>query len=320
MQRDHPHLRSAAATPDMDHFAAAVLQGLARPVHRKLSWSAPRTMVLGVLSFGLLPIVFLSKRFRQYQIVEQQQLWHLAEWLRQNTNHPEARALEDEAEALAPSPRVGLFASLCIVGLILLFFTQLREGDAWAWMAMFDRTYLYPFHRLAHITYYRSDSSRAFLFFNTWTLALTAIYLGHWLRVQLHARRLRAWMERFNRIATAEGLAGVQPRMPGIGLRPIWVAGGLVLAACGWLWAVPMILAGAVHRRMVHAASTANRGAIAGRFRDIVLSRRPGQVLPMPVYFRNFCVNRFCLAPVAVQAAYCSRCGSKVAAAHFELS
>jgi hypothetical protein len=320
MKRDHPHLRSAAAALETDQFAAAVLQALARPVHRKLSWSALRTVILGMISFGLVPILFLAKRFRQYVVLEQQQLWHLAEWLRQQAHHPDAAILQDEADALAESRGQNLLGSLGVVALVALFFYGLRSEHAWSWAAMFNHTYLYPFHRTATITYYRSPASNAFEFFNLWTLALTVAYLGHWLQVQLHAWRIRAWIARFNQIVVAERLTPVKPRSPGIGLPIIWLIAGVILAACGWLWAFPMMLAGAAHRRMVHSASTANRAAMAMRFRDIALKHRPGQLLPIPIYLRNVCANRYCRAPVIDSAAYCPRCGSKVVAASYELN
>src|SRR5260370_41100655 len=95
---DHPNLRSAQEPQGPDYLAGAVLQGLGRPIGEKLSWPLGRSLVLGVVSFGVLPILAWPKLLGQFIVLEQQQLWHLAEWLRLHVKHSDAIKLRDEAD------------------------------------------------------------------------------------------------------------------------------------------------------------------------------------------------------------------------------
>src|SRR5260370_35539837 len=90
---DHPNLRSAQEPQGPDYLAGAVLQGLGRPIGEKLSWPLGRSLVLGVVSFGVLPILAWPKLLVQFILLEQQQLWHRAECLLLHVTHPYARQL-----------------------------------------------------------------------------------------------------------------------------------------------------------------------------------------------------------------------------------
>ena len=313
MNTHHPHLRPADDPQGPDYLAGAVLHGLARPVHEKLSWGFLQTMVWGVLSFGLLPILVWRKRFRQYITLEQQQLWHLADWLRLNSKSPQAAILKDQAETMRPHFDLQLLSSLCLGFLAIIFFTQLQGYHRFMWDAVLDCTYLYPMHRLHNaILFHRVGPTLAFKLYNTWILALSGAYVCHWLQVQLHARELRKFIARFNVIAVAEGLSPMPAIMPGWGLRPIWLVGAAILIATGSFWGLPMMLAGAAQRRMVRYASTGNRAAMAHQLRAMMLARRPVETVPMPVYLRSVCENPACRAPVQSTARFCSRCGARI--------
>src|SRR5258706_10133425 len=98
----HPTNLSVEPPPPPDYLAGAVLQGLSRPIGGRLSWGVLKSLFLGAVSFGLLPILAWTPGFRAFVIAEQQQLLHLAQWVRQNSAHPLARQLESDAVELRP--------------------------------------------------------------------------------------------------------------------------------------------------------------------------------------------------------------------------
>lgn len=312
MKNSPTHPRNAADPEHPDYVAAAVLHALARPSYPKLSWGPIRTITLAVISFGLLPILIWTKRFRQFVTVEQQQLWHLAEWLRLNSKDPNSTQLRDDADGLRVHADLRLLTFLSLAFLGIIFFTQLHVFHFHRWDALLDCTYLYPFYRVQPARYHVAPPGLAFKLFNTWTLSLSAGYVFHWLQVQLHAKAVGRFIAHFNAISSAEGLTPVQPHLPGIGLRPLWLVGAGAFALTGNLWGVPMMIAGAAQRRLVRHTSTLNRAAMAHRLRAMLLARHPNHDVPMPIYLRRICVNDRCRAPVHESAAFCPRCGSRV--------
>jgi hypothetical protein len=292
-----------------------VLNALARPVHGKLYWSLFRALFLGIISFGVAPILMWTKRFRQYVTLEQQQLWHLSEWITQRTDHAEASKLRAEADAIRPHSDLRLLIFLSVGLLGILFFTQLYDYRHHLGGALLNCTYLYPVNRMHIIAYYRYPlrTSLDFKLFNTWSMTLGAAYVFHWLQVQRHAATLKQFIQRFNAIAASEGLTPVQARMPGYGIHPLWLVAGLAMASLGILWGLPMMLAGSAHRRMLRIVSNANRAAIAHRLRAMLLARRPNDNVPLPVYLRRQCGNDHCRAPISDSAAFCPRCGARIA-------
>ena len=312
MNLDQSNLRCTGDPHSPDYVASAVLHALARPNYPKLSWGLIRTIVLGIISFGVLPILIWTKRFRQFVTVEQQQFWHLAEWLRLNSKEPAAAQLRADADGLGVQTDLRLLTALCLAFLGIIFFTQLLPFRFHRWDALLDCTYLYPFYHMRPGKYHDASSSLAFRLFNTWTLALSAAYVFHWMQVQLHAKAVGRFIGRFNTITAAEGLTRVQAQFPGAGFRPLWIVAAAVFALSGSLWGVPMMLAGAAQRRLVRHASTINRAAMAHRLRAMLLARHPNEEIAMPIYLRRLCTNDRCRAAVHESASFCPRCGSRI--------
>jgi hypothetical protein len=306
----HPNLRTAEDPNGPDYLAGAVLQGLARPMNKRLSWSFFQTLIGGICTFGLLPILDWQKRFRDYVTLEQQQLWHLAEWLRLQSKDPQVVKLRQDADNAQFRPDLRLLASLSVAFVAVILFTRLQDFRHHWWPALRDVTYGYR-NRFQHWHYL--DPVLAYKLFLTWTIGLSAAYAFHWLQVQLHAAAVARFIARFNKIALTEGLTPITAEMPGIGVRPVWLGGALIMLALGAIWGVPMMLAAGAQRRAVRFVSTRNRAALAHRLRAMLLARRPTANVPMPVYLRTLCPNPLCRAPLLDSAIYCPRCGSRVA-------
>jgi len=51
--------------PPPDYLAGAVLQGLARPIGYRLTWGVLKSLLLGGVSFGLLPLIAWTRNFQK---------------------------------------------------------------------------------------------------------------------------------------------------------------------------------------------------------------------------------------------------------------
>ncbi|MGH7178704.1 MAG: hypothetical protein ACREJC_15105, partial [Tepidisphaeraceae bacterium] len=143
-------------------LAEGVLHSLSRPLGGALAWGALRTVLLGVLSGGIAPLLWLAKRRRDFWRVERVQLWHLAEWLRLTTASPQADSMRALAGALRGSRVTGFlivafagFAAACLVAFVsvqgadlssLLVFTAMplrapAKFAAQPQLAMYSRLY-----------------------------------------------------------------------------------------------------------------------------------------------------------------------------------
>jgi hypothetical protein len=288
-----------------DHLAGGVLRSLSRNFRGQYSWGVVTTLVVGGLSFGVLPVLRWTQQFRRFVRLERQQLWHLAEWLRLQTGHPDAATLPDDADRirwrgfLAASSLVWIAAMVIIFGAELM--TYARFGSA-------------PLRQLIEWTYgvrrAASGTTRTDLF-AVWTVCLSLAYALHWLHVQLHTRDIRQFIEKFNRVAEWEGVQPLSLPRATIGIHPLWLLGAVGLVAAGGIWGLPLMLAGAAQRGYISRTSAHVRAEAADRVRTILLLRRP--VLRVPQFARPtiLCRVERCRAPIPPLANFCARCGAR---------
>ncbi len=297
-----------------DHLSAAVLHSLSRPA-RRLAWGPVKTFILGGLTFGILPLIVWPKKFARFVVFERQQLWHLVEWLRIRTG-------EDEAAALGDSVRdTGAIATLWIVPLIMLV---ILASIVIPWL----KTPGLNFSSLLSGTYFfdgvRPDAlfiprwGRHLLpvpvhFYRIWTICLSIAYASHWLHVQQHAADVHRVVRRMNLIFARRQVPPVGLLSPGLGLRPLWILAALAGVGCGAWWGIPAALAGAVHQRYVERCSTRIRGELAQRVRMLLQEQRPAVDVPTPHGFRVVCRNKLCEKSAPAGAAFCPRCGTRLA-------
>jgi hypothetical protein len=284
-----------------DHLAGGVLRSLSRSFRGHYSWGVITTLVLGLGSLGVLPLLRWTRFFWQYVRLERQQLWHLAEWLRLQTAHPDADALPDQAETIRW--RGVLAAAAWVwVGAVVLFFATRLWHDPFAVRMLFDSTLG---ARGGTAPLYRQD-----LFF-AWTIGLSVAYALHWLQVQLHAGDVRRFVEKFNRVAAWEGVEPLaRPRL-GVGAQPLWMFAAAGMVVAGAAWGLPLMLAGAAQRRYISRMSARVRAEAADRVRTILLLRRP--VMRVPPFARPtiLCRGERCRAPIPLLANFCARCGAR---------
>jgi len=298
------HLSTLSDSPQApDHLAGAVLYSLSRPMPDKGMWGLVRTVVLGVLSFGLWPLFEWVRRFGDLARGESVQWEHLVEWLRLRSGHPEAGALEDWIPRI--ERRSAFFWTPLLLGMLVIAMFML--SGQFSWMALLGSTY-----RFGKIPLQGMSAATARQLFTIWTIGLGAGYLIHWLNLVLHVRGTERLVERINRLAEHEGLERVPAPSAGWGLRPMWLAAGIGLAVCGAGWGLPMMLAGALQRRYVLVGGRRLRGVAAERLRSMLARRHPGMALPAPVMLRRRCENPICRAAVSMGANFCPRCGGRL--------
>src|SRR5438874_376477 len=74
-----------AAVPDVPN--------LSRPIVGVQPWGVFVSVVLGLLSFGILPILLWPGRFRRFVRIERQRLGHIVHWAQLSTVHGDASRL-----------------------------------------------------------------------------------------------------------------------------------------------------------------------------------------------------------------------------------
>ncbi|MDQ3441967.1 MAG: hypothetical protein M3478_16670, partial [Planctomycetota bacterium] len=262
-----PSERAPEALVGPDHLAGGLLRSLTRSFRGHYSWGVVTTLLLGIASFGVLPLLRWTQNFHKFVRLERQQLWHLAEWIRLQTAHPDAATLPDEANRIPW--RSGLAGTSLAWAAALVFVFGLELA--------FRTSGLPPVESLISWTYgYRFAAGKTRVdLFAVWTLCLFAAYAFHWLHVQLHAADVRRFVEKLNRVAEWEGFAPLTPPRVGFGAQPLWLIGAAGLIVAGAFWGLPLMLAGAVQRRYISRTSARVRADAADRVRTILLLRRP---------------------------------------------
>jgi hypothetical protein len=292
-----------SAGPDL--LAGGLLNSLSRHWGDFRFWRPVKTLIIGGITFGLAPLLVWPKRFREFIGAEQQQLWHLAEWMRLRGGTVEAQQLRDVAERIRFRPVLWMISLLTAAGVVAAFL--MRYGPIDDLSVLLRATY---FRISEHRPPVRSPTDVEFNFI--WSIGLALAYMMHWLQVQLHLADMRRFVARFNRLVGFEQIAPIALPDMGWGIRPMWIAGAIVMMACGALWALPMMLAGAAHRRYITHASGPLRARLAERVRAILVRQRPSMRVPQPVWIRRTCENRLCQASIAPGARFCPRCGTPI--------
>ncbi len=287
-----------------DRLAGALLRSLTRDFRGLYSWGVIQTLLIGGLSGGVLPLLSWSHSLRQYIRHEQQQLWHLAEWMRLQNADPNVAALLVHAERIRPR----LLLSTCAHGTLAMlgiFFTlQLWNDPA-------------PLSQLIGSARYGPFFDGRVELFIAWQVGVSLAYVFHWLAVQLHAADVRRFVQTLNTVAKRQGLPPLSYPPVGTGARPLWLLGMLPLIVAGSLWALPMMLAGAVQRGYISRTSARLRLEAADGVRTFLLRQRPvlrlASLREAHLQEAHRCAERNCGCVIAPLANFCVRCGARAA-------
>lgn len=298
---------SARGIDAPDHLAGGVLRSLARPLAPRLAWGVFKTFTISLATFGVAPLLAWTKHLNDMIRYHRTQLWHLAEWTRLQTGHPDAAALAAAADAISTRRLLGVTVLLW-AGLAAALVAAQVAGAESLLDPLIATTYRFdltpPQQALA------SSTGVAFI---AWTLGLTSAYMLHWLRLQLHVADVRRFTEKFNRILEWEGVPPVASPRVGPGVRPMWIAGAILLALINAIWGVPMMLAGAAQRRYITDIAAGNRAALAERVNLMLALRRPSvQRSRLEIGPRQACREKLCRTELPPGASFCPRCGTRL--------
>jgi len=295
-----------------DNLSAAVVHSLSRPIFGRITWGPISSLILGGLTFGIFPLISWPKRFGRFVIAEQQQFWHLVEWLRIRTGDEEASRLTDSVNRTGAAPTLWLVPFICLIVLVVNFFPWFSAGFNWDHLVRW--TYgsaPLPLDRLMSEHGFHFSSPSAHLF-NVWTFCLSVAYISHWLHVRQHVSNVNQLLRRLNLIFARQNIPPVPLFEAGIGLRPLWMLAAFIGLCCGAVWAIPAALAGAVHQRYCRKTSTRIRAELAMRATTLLHQQRPAMNVPIPHGFRVVCRNPLCNKSLPGGSAFCSRCGTHI--------
>ena len=285
-----------------DHLAGGVLRSLSRSFRGHYSWGVVSTFVIAIFSFGVAPLVRWTQNLNRYVRLERTQFWHLAEWLRLQTAHPDAQRLPEEAESIRWRGALAAASWVWLGAVVVFVIARLWNSEL-------------PGRALWHSTWAarvvpRYDDARPDIHL-AWVVGLSVAYALHWLQMQLHGGDVRRFIGKINNVLQWEGVAPLSVPEVGIGFSPLWVLGAVGMCSAGAYWGVPLMLAGAVQRRYISRTSARVRAEAADRVRTILLLRRP--VMRVPPFARPtiLCRTPNCRAPIPMLANFCARCGAR---------
>lgn len=301
-----PHPADAPARPE--HLAGSVLRSLGRSFEGRFAWGSARTIVLGLISFGYWPLIAWIVSFRDYIRLEQQQLWHLGEWMRLQSGHPDAPKLREAANAIRWRGALAACALIWAALPAALLFLQWGQGMPAARLLL-QGTYLHDRPILPGGA--STIGNDANMLLAAWTVGLSLAYAFQWLVVQLHAADVRRYFEQFNAIVNWDGVAPLTPPQVGLGVGVDSIAGGILMILLGVFWGVPMLLAGTAQRRYISLAGGRSRAQAGEAVRMILSLRRPVMRAASFVTPTHVCRQQKCRNALSPLARFCPRCGAR---------
>jgi hypothetical protein len=287
-----------------DDLGGAVLRSLARSLPEKASWGPVKTLFLGAISFGLLPLLILPRRLRWFETGQRGLLRYAQSWLSTKHGIPDDAGRNpgnvSSVEALAELAGVVGLA----LGLIAYF-----SHPAFSHLKIWSVTW--GFHSFARAHPGQAEAARLHF---AWLAFLSVAYMIHFLAVNYELGELRRTVRDINALVSRGGLNPIsRPQLLG-GAWPLWIFGGLILSTTGALWGIPMMLAAAAQRRYINHTSRDARQGVARVVRDAMCRDRLESRVFVPRSLRPQCPNEKCAARIPPGARFCPSCGRSVRA------
>jgi hypothetical protein len=300
-----PTTRTLDPPDPPDQLAGAVMSALGRPVYGSLvPWGPIKSLLLGAISLGVLPLIFWPRIFARYCLSQQQQFWHLLEWLRIRQHDNEAADLQNSLGAIGPVSTLRLAPAICLIIVAMSFFGW--PFFSGAWLAQPFGTMRWPIPFVRRISLYN--------FHLIWTICLCFAYGSHWLHIREHAANVNQLVRRINAILSRHGVMPVAVIGPGMGLRPLWIFAAIVGVLAGAWWAIPAAMAGALQRQYMRRVSLQIRSQLSQRVALLMQGSRPPVVVAATPPRRAACRNALCAGPIPTGAQFCPRCGASAVA------
>lgn len=301
-------------TRSPDNMAGAVLQSLSRVAKPGTTPGLLRCWFSGFFTLGLLPMITWPRRMSQLIRYDRDQLWHLTEWLRLRQGNQNMQDLDDAVESIRPPVWLwGIGWAWVTINFLMIFSAvQPFMGNLPEWLVEFWRSAGFMSDTRYRLNYGLIPPWNLNLG-ECWMLMVFPFFILHWIGVQRHAAAIRRYLSAFNRVSMLHGFSPIDVPGVGLGLRPLWVIGGLVLVFMGGFWGLPLMLAGALQRTYSIPVARLNRTLLADRVRGMLGQMRPEMAQGKPVWIGERCPNTLCGARLAAAAQYCPRCGQRIA-------
>jgi hypothetical protein len=288
----------------VDDFATVLARRLQQPLPAR-AWGLFTTVLLGVCSFGILPLLIWPGRFRDYVAAESRAMQEIAEWARVRGKRPAAVGpLFAAAEDAACKPLPWLACLLLTLFVVVAFWLSFMHTSL-TWDHLLGVTYYFPLRGTG------IAQPHALHLHKVWVAVLSVGYLLHWLQVRSHASDVKLFVARLNPLVEAEHLPPIPTPRCGSGVGVMSIVAAVLMCLYGAWWGIPMLLAGAAQRRYMRVTGPTIRRELHLRISDIAAQRRmPRPVLQTAIPSGQQCSNRRCLAPLRIGAKFCTRCGS----------
>jgi len=293
-----------------DQLAEAVVAALGRPMYGSLMpWGPIKSFFLGAISFGVLPRLYWPKLFARYCISEQRQFWYLLEWLRVRHGDRDAADLQNSLNTIGPAFTLRLVPMVCLI-IIAASFAGLMMHPSLPLDSWLAATYGFKHYPTRG---WEGKPLAVIRLHAVWTICLGFAFFAHWLHIREHAGNVNQLVRQINVVLLRHEVQPVGAYGPGVGARPLWVAGAIVGMIAGAWWAIPGALAGALQRQYMRRTSTRTRSELSQRVRTLLLHQRPSIDAPIARPLRVNCLNTLCASPMPPGALFCPRCGSRAA-------
>ena len=279
-----------------------MLRSLSRPDQGRHSVSALGAGILAVLTLGMLPLLTLRRRFRQYVLQERQQYSYLAQWLRERSDSGEEEIFADAVNTICYRRWIHVVQGLALLGILSVFVTQASHWQA-GFGAVMGRTF--RFSRLG-----LEQSQALYACFAAWNGGLMIAYLLQALQVHLHGREIERVLNRLPNEMKADDAIHPPVQQGGIA----WVVAGLIVTLLGGLWGFAMALVGWTQRRYIEATAERNRGGLRRRVRSLMQENPPVRAIDRHTTHRPRCPNEQCRSNLPMGARFCPRCGAALVA------
>ncbi len=171
------------------------------------SWGVLKTALLGMVSFGLLPLLVWPWKFRNYVAEESLAMQELAQWIKWRGRHPAAigplMAAAQETR-YSPFPLVAAtLLTIIVAGLLSAPFTSAPFDLE----ALLRYTYSFSFDGS---DFYVPPNAQTVHY--VWVIGLCVGFGVQWLHVMAHRADVRRFVKRFNKLAEAELLPPIRAR------------------------------------------------------------------------------------------------------------
>jgi hypothetical protein len=287
-----------------DSLSLAVVAALTRKMNPRLTFGPIKTLVLGMITGGLIPLLVLPKRFRDFVIGEQTQLWHFAEWLRLQFPSSETDKLQRAVAQL--KFRFWPF----VLSMVLAALALLWTGSELAEMGELEIGAGFLTDFTARVPY-----PRVLIAAQGFALLMMAAHLLSMWQVVLHVHDVQRVAALYNTAAKKHALKPIQPPRFELQWTFLWIAGMLAPAIfIGAWWCVPMMLAASAQWRYINRTGRAMRLSLAAHVFNELASRTPPADLMLPTALQGKCARVGCDKMLPVGSSFCPRCGIRVTA------